>query len=93
LPEAQRSARQLALAMLAGCWDEAASWLSRLADQIGQQQAVGVLMVSARYLAHSAISNTLHLGLPPPVAPHGESRPAADAATVTGISASGEAKA
>ena len=90
LSEVQRSARELALAMLAGSWDEAASWLSRLTDQVGQEQAVGVLMVGARYLAHSAISNTLHLGLPPPVTARAESRPAAEAAAVTGNSPGGE---
>ncbi|MGH3301641.1 MAG: hypothetical protein ACRDOK_08170 [Streptosporangiaceae bacterium] len=92
LSAVQRSARALALAMLAGCWDEAASWLSRLADVIGQPQAVGVLMVSARYLAHSAISNTLHLGLPPPVAAGAKSPPAASTAAVTGNAAGGEAQ-
>lgn len=90
LSEVQRSARELALAMLAGCWVEAASWLSRLTDQVGQEQAVGVLMVCARYLAHSAISNTLHLGLPPPVTARAETRPAAETAAVTGNSAGGE---
>jgi alkylhydroperoxidase family enzyme len=90
LSEVQRSARELALAMLAGCWDEAASWLSRLTDQVGEQQAVGVLMVSARYLAHSAISNTLHLGLPPPVTTGAQPHPAAEAVAVSGNSAGGE---
>lgn len=92
LSDVQRAARELALAMVAGRWDGAASWLSRLADQVGQQQAVGVLMVSARYLAHSAISNTLHLGLPPPVTARADSRRAAGAVPVIVKPVGGEAR-
>jgi alkylhydroperoxidase family enzyme len=60
----QLDARALALAMLDRDWDRAQSCLTSLAARIGQQQAVGVLMLTGRYLAHAAISNTLHLPIP-----------------------------
>jgi alkylhydroperoxidase family enzyme len=60
----QLNARALALAMLDRDWDSAQSFLATLVADIGQQQAIGVLMLAARYLAHSAISNTLHLAVP-----------------------------
>jgi hypothetical protein len=60
----QLDARALALAMLARDWDRAQSCLARLVARIGQQEAIGVLMLAGRYLAHAAISNTLHLAIP-----------------------------
>jgi alkylhydroperoxidase family enzyme len=60
----QLGARALALAMLDRDWDRAQSCLAKLTASIGEQQAIGVLMLAARYLAHSAISNTLHLAIP-----------------------------
>lgn len=67
LSEEQLDARALALAMLGGDWDDAQSCLARLTGRVGQQQAVGVLMLAGRYLAHAAISNTLHLTIPPAI--------------------------
>ncbi|HLI41551.1 MAG TPA: hypothetical protein VKV35_07895 [Streptosporangiaceae bacterium] len=64
LSAGQLAARALALAMLGRDWERAESSLARLAARIGQQQAVGVLMLAGRYLAHAAISNTLHLAVP-----------------------------
>jgi len=60
----QLDARALALAMFDRDWDRAQSCLASLAARIGPQQAVGVLMLAGRYLAHAAISNTLHLSIP-----------------------------
>jgi alkylhydroperoxidase family enzyme len=60
----QADTRALCLAVLDHDWERAQSRLARLVDRIGEQQAVGVLMLAARYLAHSAISNTLHLAAP-----------------------------
>jgi alkylhydroperoxidase family enzyme len=64
LSAGQLGARALALAMLDRDWDRAQSCLAKLTASIGEQQAIGVLMLAARYLAHSAISNTLHLAVP-----------------------------
>ncbi len=64
LSAGQLDARALALAMFDRDWDRARSCLASLAARIGQQQAIGVLMLAGRYLAHAAISNTLHLGIP-----------------------------
>jgi alkylhydroperoxidase family enzyme len=66
----QLDARALALAVLDHDWDRAQSCLAKLAAGIGQQQAIGVLMLAARYLAHSAISNTLHLAVPTGITIH-----------------------
>jgi alkylhydroperoxidase family enzyme len=60
----QAAARAVALAMLDRDWDRARADLAALAARVGQRQAIGVLMMAARYLAHSAISNTLHLAVP-----------------------------
>jgi alkylhydroperoxidase family enzyme len=65
----QSDARALALAMAGGDWDRAASRLADLSARVGQERAVGVLMLVGRYLAHAAISNTLHLAVPPVVRP------------------------
>lgn len=67
LSDEQLDARSLALAMLGGEWDRARSCLATLARSVGQEQAVGVLMLAGRYLAHAAISNTLHLTIPPAI--------------------------
>ena len=67
LSDEQLDARSLALAMLGGEWDHAQSCLATLAARVGQEQAVGVLMLVGRYLAHAAISNTLHLTIPPAI--------------------------
>lgn len=64
LSTGQRDARALSLAVLNHDWDRAESSLAGLVTRMGQQQAVGVLMLAARYVAHSAISNTLHLAAP-----------------------------
>jgi alkylhydroperoxidase family enzyme len=69
LTDEQADARALALAMHARDWDLAQSRLAALSARAGQEQAVGVLMLVGRYLAHAAISNTLHLGVPPVVKP------------------------
>lgn len=61
----QCDARALALRVLDRDWGQADERLTSLAASVGQEQAVGVLMLAARYLAHSAISNTLHLVAPP----------------------------
>lgn len=65
LSDEQSEARALALAMFGGEWDRAQSCLAALAGRVGQERAVGVLMLVGRYLAHAAISNTLHLAIPP----------------------------
>lgn len=65
----QLDARALALAMFSGEWDGARSCLASLTARVGQQQAVGVLMLVGRYLAHAAISNTLHLAIPSAIQP------------------------
>lgn len=64
LSAGQRAARAVALAMLDRDWDRAQADLGLLVESVGQRQAVGVLMMAARYLAHAAISNTLHLAAP-----------------------------
>jgi alkylhydroperoxidase family enzyme len=64
LSSEQLRARALALAMIDRDWDRAQSRFAELAARAGQQQAIGVLMLAARYLAHSAISNTLHFAAP-----------------------------
>jgi alkylhydroperoxidase family enzyme len=65
----QLDARALAFAMLGGDWDRAQTCLASLTGRVGQQQAVGVLMLVGRYLAHAAISNTLHLAIPSAIQP------------------------
>jgi alkylhydroperoxidase family enzyme len=60
----QQQARSLALAMLGQDWVAARPALAGLVAAAGQEQAVGVLMMAARYLAHAAISNTLQLAAP-----------------------------
>ena len=67
----QLGARAVALAMLDRDWDRAQSNLAGLAARVGERQAIGVLMMAARYLAHSAISNTLHLAVPGAATPPG----------------------
>jgi alkylhydroperoxidase family enzyme len=64
LSDEQLDARALALAMLGRDWERAQSCLASLAARVGEQQAIGVLMLAGRYLAHAAISNTLHLAIP-----------------------------
>jgi alkylhydroperoxidase family enzyme len=64
LSDEQLDARALALAMLGRDWGGAQSCLASLAARVGEQQAIGVLMLAGRYLAHAAISNTLHLAIP-----------------------------
>lgn len=61
----QCDARVLSLCILDRDFDQAQARLASLAASVGQEQAVGVLMLAARYVAHSAISNTLHLVAPP----------------------------
>jgi alkylhydroperoxidase family enzyme len=75
LSDAQADARALSLATLDRDWERAQARLASLVARIGEQQAVGVLMLIARYLAHSAISNTLHLAAPA-AAPADDSVPA-----------------
>ena len=67
LSEEQLDARALALAMLRGEWDRAQARLAALIARVGQETAVGVLMLAGRYLAHASISNTLHLTIPPAI--------------------------
>lgn len=69
----QADARELALAVLASDWDRAATHLSALTRRVGQRDAMGILMLVGRYLAHSAVSNTLHLTAPGSAtpSPHG----------------------
>jgi hypothetical protein len=64
LSDAQADTRGLSLAMVDRDWERAESRLASLVARVGEQQAIGVLMLIARYLAHSAISNTLHLVAP-----------------------------
>ena len=69
LSDEQLDARALALAMHGGDWDGAQACLARLSARVGQRRAVGVLMLVGRYLAHAAISNTLHLAIPSAIQP------------------------
>lgn len=59
-----RSARELALAVLADHGRGAAPALDDAVGVLGEERAVGVLLTIARYVAHAVVSNTLELEAP-----------------------------
>ncbi len=64
LSEAARTARDLAVDVVAGYGRGAAGALGRAVDVLGEQQAVAVLLTVGRYVAHAVVSNTLQLRAP-----------------------------
>lgn len=64
LSDAARASRDLALAMLENHGQGASQQLSHLVALLGEDQAVGVLLTVARYVAHAVVSNTLELESP-----------------------------
>lgn len=66
LSPAQVAVRALSLKMIAGRGAECDAELRAVVDHLGQDAAVGVLLLAGRYIAHSHIANVL--GLTNPVA-------------------------
>ncbi len=85
LSESARCARGLALAVIADRGHGASGSLEQAAKQLGEQQAVALLLLIGRFVAHGLVSNSV--GLTPPVASvfdqHAGDVPAIRAAAMT----------
>ena len=66
LVETDRAVQRLALAVVRRAGRDVAQELSDVVDRIGAEQAVGVLLVIARYVAHALFVNTLEIRPPVP---------------------------
>jgi alkylhydroperoxidase family enzyme len=65
LDEAERAVRALVSAMVTGGGKDARPLLERVHALLGRKDTVGVLLLAARYIGHSHVSNVLELTAPP----------------------------
>jgi alkylhydroperoxidase family enzyme len=64
LTEEQRAVQRLCIAMTQDFGRDAAPLVAPVVSCLGEREAVGVLLLASRYLAHAAVSNALLLAPP-----------------------------